>query len=178
MKEALLRPLLKKLNPDLHQNKNFRPVSNLLFVSTLVERVVCDQLLEHAMKTGKPKDLQSVYRSGHSTETALLKVKTDILDAMDKQRVMCLVLLDLSAVFDTVLHDLLLNWLKFWFSITSSALSRIKFYHTQRSQKVVIDDLEPGHAPGVSPWANSVHPFHESPGKLGQITWYIVSQEC
>ena len=96
----------------------------------LVERAVCDQLLEHAMKTGKLKDLQSAYASGHSTETALLKVKTDILDAMDKQRVTCLVLLDLSAAFNTVLHKLLLNWLKYCFGITGSALSWIKSYLT------------------------------------------------
>ena len=53
MKEALLRPLLKKLNLDHHQFKNCRPVSNLSFVSKLVERAVCDQLLEHVTKTGK-----------------------------------------------------------------------------------------------------------------------------
>ena len=142
MKEALLRPLLKNLNLDHHQFKSFRPVSNLSFVSKLLERAVCDQLLEHVMKMGKLEDLQSAYRSGHSTETALLKVKTDILDAMDKQRVTCLIILDLSAAFDTVLHKLLLNWLKYWFGITGSALSWIKSYLTQRSLKVVIDDLE------------------------------------
>ena len=62
MKEALFGPLLKKLNMDLHQFKKFRPVSNLSFVSKLVERAVCDQILEHVMKTGKLEDLQSVYR--------------------------------------------------------------------------------------------------------------------
>ena len=84
MKEALVRLLLKKLNLDQHQFKNFRPVSSLLFVSKLVERAVHDQLLEHVMKTSKLEDLQSAYRSGHSTKTALLKVRTDILDALDK----------------------------------------------------------------------------------------------
>ena len=53
MKEALLRFLQKKLNLHLHQFKNFILVSNLLFVSKLVERAACDQLLEHAMKTSK-----------------------------------------------------------------------------------------------------------------------------
>ena len=166
MKEALIRLLLKKLNLVLCQFKNFRPVSNLLFVSKLVERAVCDQQLEHAMKTGKRDDLQSAYRLGHSTEPALLKEKTNILDAMDKQRVTCLVLLDLSVAFNTVLHKLLLNWLKFWFGITSSAQSLIELYLTQRSQKVVIDDLESdpmtltqGMPPGVSLWANSVTLF-------------------
>ena len=111
-------------------------------MSKLVERAVCDQLLEHATKTGKLKDLQSAYRSGHSTETTFLKVKTDILDAMDKQRVACLVLLDLSIAFDTALHKLLLNMMKFCFVITGSSLSWIELYLTQMSQKVVIDDLE------------------------------------
>ena len=65
-------------------------------MSKLVERAVCDQLLEHATKTGKLNYLQSAYRVLHSIETALLKVKTDTLDAMDKQRVMCLVLFGLK----------------------------------------------------------------------------------
>ena len=113
MKEALIRPLLKKSNLDPQHLKNFRPVSNLSFVSKLVERVVCEQLMDHVANTGKLEDLQSAYRSGHSTESALLKVKTDLLDAMDKQRMTCLVLLDLSAAFDTVSHQLLLNRLQF-----------------------------------------------------------------
>ena len=53
MKEALLRPLLKKSNLDPQQFKNFRPVSNLSFVSKLVEKAICDQLVEHVTKTGK-----------------------------------------------------------------------------------------------------------------------------
>ena len=104
-------------------------------------RGLYDQVLEHVTKTGKLKDLQFAYRSGHSTETALLKVKTDMLDAMDNQRVMCLLLLDLSAAFNTISHELLLNQLKHQFGIMSSALSWIKLYLTQRLQKVVIDDL-------------------------------------
>ena len=72
-------------------------------------------------------------------------MKTDLLDAMDNQKVTCLILLDLSAAFDTVSHELLLNWLKFRFGITGSALSWIESYLTQRSQKVIIDDFESDH---------------------------------
>ena len=61
--------------------------------------------------------LQSAYRTNHSSETALLKVQTDILDAIDNKSVMCLVLLDLSTAFDTVNHSILLNRLKYQFWI-------------------------------------------------------------
>ena len=85
MKEALLCPLLKEPNLDLLQFKNYRPISNLTFISKLVEWAVCEQLMDHAHKTGKLEDLQSAYRSDHSTETALLKIKVDILENMDNQ---------------------------------------------------------------------------------------------
>ena len=102
MKEALIRPLLKKPDLALLQFKNYRPVSNLTFISKLIEGAVCDQLMDHAYKTGNLERLQSAYRSNHSTETALLKIKADILDNMDNQHVTGILLLDLSAVFDTV----------------------------------------------------------------------------
>ena len=102
MKEAILWPLLKKLNLDLQQFKNFRPVSNLSYISKLVEGAVCNQLMEYAGKTRNLEELQSAYRVGHSTKTALLKVKTNILNNMDQRRVTFLVLLDLSTAFDLV----------------------------------------------------------------------------
>ena len=64
--------------------------------------------------------LQSAYRPHHSTETALLRVKTDIIKAMDNQEVTCLVLLDLSAAFDTVDHKILLGRLENYFGITGT----------------------------------------------------------
>ena len=84
--------------------------------------------------------LQSANRPHHSTETALLKVKTDILKAMDNQEVACLVLLDLSATFDMVDHKILLERLENYFGITRTALRWIKSYLTNRSQRVIIGD--------------------------------------
>ena len=107
-KEALIRPLLKKLNLPLI-NKNYRPVSNLAFVGKLIERVVADQLNQHINQHSLMEENQSAYRSHHSTETTLIKVKADVLKAMDNQEVVCLVLLDLSTAFDTVDHSILLN---------------------------------------------------------------------
>ena len=88
---------------------NFRPVSNLSYLSKLIERVVCEQLVDMVTETGNYEGLQSAYRSQHLTEMALLKVKRDILDNMDKGHVNCLVLLDLSAVFDTVNYQYLMD---------------------------------------------------------------------
>ena len=108
LKEALLRPLLKTLNLDLIF-KNYCPVSNLTYLSKLVEREVCDQITHSVAQTSNTEELQSAYHEDHTTEMALLEVKMDLLAALDKQEVSCLILLDLSAAFDTVSHKLLLN---------------------------------------------------------------------
>ena len=86
--------------------------------------------------------MQSAYRVGHSTETALLKVKTDILNNMDQRRVTFLVLLDLSATFNLVSFKLLLNCLHYRFGVTGTALKWIASYLTNRTQRVKIDDME------------------------------------
>ena len=86
------------------------------------------------------KKLQSAYHEDHSTETALLKVKTDLLAALDNQEVSCLILLDLSATFDTVSHKLLLNCLKYCFDFGSKVFEWIEDYLSNRIQQVKIDD--------------------------------------
>ena len=98
--------------------------------------------MEYAGKTGNLEALQSAYRVDHSTETALLKVKTDILNNMDQKRVTFLVLLDLSATFNLVSFKLLLNHLYYRFGVTGTALKWIESYLTNRTQRVKIDDME------------------------------------
>ena len=105
---ALVHPLLKKPGIDCIF-KNYRPVFNLSFLSKLIERTVCNQITQFTGTTGMTEKFKSAYRASHSTETALIKVKDDILRATDNQRVTCLILLDLSVAFDTVSHPLLLN---------------------------------------------------------------------
>ena len=82
---------LKKANLPL-EDKNYQPVSNLSYLGKLIERAACDQLVYFATRTGNIEQNQSAYRVGHSTESALLKVKSDLLHAMDNQEVTCLVL--------------------------------------------------------------------------------------
>ena len=106
-KEALLKPLLKKSGLDIAFH-TFSPVSNLPYVSKLSEKAAANQLIDHMTTNDLHMPLQSTYKQNHSTESALLKVKNDILLNMEAQKVTLLVLLDLSAAFDTVRHDTLL----------------------------------------------------------------------
>ena len=137
-KAALVDPRLKK-SGQAASLTNLRPVSNLQFISKLTERAVCDQTAEHISRSGLYPLLQSAYRAGHSTETALLKVQNDILLAMDRQHVTLLVLLDLSAAFDTVDHRVLLRRLEVTYGITGTALQWFRSYLTGRTQRVYIN---------------------------------------
>ena len=136
-KRALVRPLLKK--PDLELLKrNYRPVSNLGYVSKLVECVVATQLVNHIERHGLMEAHQLAYCPFHSMETALLKVKSDVIGALEKQEVVCLILLDLSTAFDTIDHDILLGRLKSRFAVTSMTLNWLWSYLTHRTQAVEI----------------------------------------
>ena len=137
LKEALVKPLLKKANLELI-DKNYRLVSNLDFMGKTIEHVVTSQLTQHISENSLLELMQSAYRSGHSTETALLKVKADLLHAIDHQEVVCLILLDPSLGFDTVDHCILLQRLEVCFGIKESALEWIRSYLTGRTQKVSV----------------------------------------
>ena len=110
-KEALVRPILKKNGLDT-VFKNYRPVSYLSFISKVTERAVFLQIDNHMKKHDLYPSLQSAYRKNHGTETALLKVTNDILMEMNSQLAVLLVLLDLSAAFDTVVDSVLLRRLQ------------------------------------------------------------------
>ena len=139
LKNAILRPLLKKSNLDL-AFKNYHPVSNLCYLSKIVEKAVCNQITSFVAQTNNTEELQSAYCEDHSTETALLKVKTDLLTSLDNQEVSCLILLDLGAAFDTVSHKPLLNHLNYHFGFGSKVLEWIEDYLYDHIQQEKIDD--------------------------------------
>ena len=139
---ALVHPLLKKSNLDKSELKNFRPISNLTFLSKLIERAVCSQLTLFLESNDLLPHVQSAYRHGHSTETALLKVYSDLADAVDRGEVTLLGLLDLSSAFDTVDYDILLHRLKLTHGISGGALAWIQSYLTGRVKTVVVDGVE------------------------------------
>ncbi|KAK3085690.1 hypothetical protein FSP39_007270 [Pinctada imbricata] len=137
-KEAIVRPLLKKSNLDKDVLKNYRPVSNLPFLSKVIEKVVAACIEKHLSDNNLHDNLQSAYHSCHSTETALLRVHHDITCALDNNTCAVLVMLDLSAAFDVIDHDILFRRLEFSYGITGSALAWIHSYLSDRSQRIAI----------------------------------------
>ena len=117
--------------------KNYRPVSNLLFLSKVLEKVVLIQIENHLVVNGLKDVYQSAYKSKHSTETALLKVTSDLLIATDDGKVSVLALLDLSAAFDTLGHSILLKRLNLSFGVSGTALKWFESYLSDRQQTVV-----------------------------------------
>ena len=140
-RHAIVKPILKKEGLDQDDVKNYQPISNLTYISKLVERMVSKQLTtfleEHSLL---PKH-QSSFRARHSTETALLKVLSDILSAADHGDVTLLWLLDMSDNFDMVDHDILLHHLEESFGLSGSVLDRLSSFLQGRTQPVLFNGI-------------------------------------
>ena len=134
LKQARVQPLLKKSTLDPDDVSSYRPISNLPYISKFIERVVVSRLSHHMSTFNLLPAQQSAYRSFHSTETALLSVHNDLVCAIDSGKVSLLVLLDLSAAFDTVDHQILLSVLKNRFSMDFTAVRWFESYLTDRVQ--------------------------------------------
>jgi len=137
-KEAQVTPLLKKTGLDGDDPANYRPISNLNTISKVIERLALARLLPHVAASGNFNPLQSAYRKQHSTETALVKILDDLYRVIDEQKAAVLIGLDLSAAFDTIDHDTLINRLQSVFGVTGVALEWIEAYLRGRSQYVKI----------------------------------------
>ena len=135
-RHAFVTPVVKKPGLDASAASSYRPISNLSVLSKLLERLVVRQLVNYLTSADLLPSLQSGFRAGHSTETAVLRVLSDILHAVDCGDVAALVLLDLSAAFDTVDHDILLQRLQVTFGIGDVAHRWIRSYLSGRTQRV------------------------------------------
>ena len=103
-KSSVIIPLIKKLGLDYETLKDYRSVANHPFLSKVIEKAIAIQIHKHLSKTGIIDDFQSAYKAGNSCETALLRVFNDISSTIGKRNGNLLVLLDLSATFDTIDH--------------------------------------------------------------------------
>ena len=140
-KSSIVIPLIKKPGLDREMLKNYRPVSNLSFLSKVIEKVISIRILGHILDNNIVDRFQSAYRAGHSCETALLRVYNDIVTTVGKGNGSFLVLLDLSAAFDTIDHDNLFYILEKYVGIGGSALRLIRSYFSDRTQRVQIDGI-------------------------------------
>ncbi len=133
--QARVTPLLKKPTLNTSLLENYRPVSLLPFIAKTLERVVFNQVSLFLSQNNKLDAKQSGFRSGHSTETALLSVTEALRIAKADSKSSVLILLDLSAAFDTVNHQILLSTLSS-LDITGIPLRWFESYLTGRSFKV------------------------------------------
>jgi hypothetical protein len=139
-RHAIVSPLLKKPGLDTGDMANYRPVSNLTFISKVVERAVALQLNEYLLSNGLPPRCQLAYRKKHSTETAMLCVMSDFLTAADERKVTLLGLLDMSAAFDCVDHNILLRRLQLRFGMAGDVINWFSSFLTGRTQQVVCNE--------------------------------------
>ena len=140
-KEAVLTPILKKSSLDKEVLKNYRPISNLAYISKLIEKVVDHQITDHIQKYNLEEAMQSAYRQHHSTETAWVRLHNDILRALDDNMAVLLVCLDLSAAFDTIDHGILLHLLEHRLGITGKCLEWFTSYLKDRQFRVMVSGV-------------------------------------
>ena len=142
LKSAVILPLLKGLDSVLDAEifKNYRPVSTLQFLGKLIERIVGSRLDEHMDNNNLHCRNQYGYKKGHSTETLLVKIVNDLLLSCDIRIPTLIMLLDLSAAFDTVDQDKMLAILSEVFGICGVALKWFESFLKGRTQRVLVKD--------------------------------------
>ena len=138
-KTSVIRPLLKKSNIDLILS-SYHPVSNLPFLSKLLEKCAMDHVNEHCKLHRLVPGYQSAYQIGYSCKTAIVKLMNDILWAMENQSITAIMALDLLAAFDTVNHKILSNALQCNFGLEGTVLNWFSSYLDHRSCKVNIGE--------------------------------------
>ena len=123
-KSSIIFPLIKKRDLDPEILKNYRPVTNLSFISKIIEKAIATQIHDHLINNDIVDNFQSAYKAGNSSETALLGVYNDIVTTIGRGNGAMLVLLDLSAAFDAIDNDDLFCILEKYVGICGNALKR------------------------------------------------------
>ena len=137
-KNSLVKPILKNKSNDKNTMSSYRPISNMCFLSKVVEKCVLQQLQRHLECNDLFGDFQSAYRKFHSCETAITKVSNDICMNLDNNDSTFLIFLDLSSAFDLVEHSVLLKRLNDQFYIKGNVFLWFMSYLSDRSFSVKI----------------------------------------
>jgi len=134
-----IKPLLKKPGLDKDDPANYRPITNLSTTSKILEKLALARLRPHILASPNFSEFQSAYRTGHSTETAVVRLVNDIACSAAVGKVTVLLSLDISAAFDTLDHNILCQRAKSDFGLTGVALDWIRSFLSDRKQCVSID---------------------------------------
>lgn len=140
VKDSVITPLLKKSGIDPETLKNYRPVTGVEFISKLSEKITTIRLYEHMSINNLHSKYQHAYKKYHSTETLLVKLVNDVLVDFESNKSTILLLIDLSAAFDTVDIDKLLHILENDIGIKGMALLWFKSFLVGRTQRVKIEN--------------------------------------
>ena len=141
LKYAIITPLLKNSNLDDKLLKNYRPISKLPFLSKIFERVISKQIIKYVSENELYPINQSAYCKNHSTETTIVSIFDNKYNAIDEANKVQLVLLGMSAAFDTISHEILLDILE-EIGIADKALDLMKSYITNRTYRTLINDIQ------------------------------------
>lgn len=141
LKESVVTPLLKKAGADPEELANYRPITGIKYLGKLIERAALPQLNHHMISNKLHIPNQSGYKSDHSCETLLVRVINDILLNLDVSKCTVLLLLDLSAAFDTVDHDILLDILFKEIGLRDTVLKWFSSFLKGRRQAITINGV-------------------------------------
>ena len=140
VKCSVIDPLLKKSGLDIDIYKNYRPVNNLIFFSKLIERVVKKRTDQHMTLNALHEPSEYGYKTHHNTETMLLEITNEALQGFENNQATIIVFFDLSAAFDTIDPDKLLQILHDELGITGVALKWFKSFLVGRKQRVKVNN--------------------------------------
>ena len=140
LKQAIMTPRLKKHGLSTQELSNYRPISNIHFISKVMEKAVAAQIQDYLALNNLNAPTQSAYRRHHSVETALVLVQNDILQALDCHEEVIIVLLDFTAAFDTIDHQILLKRLPMRFGISGNVLKWLTSYVSDRQHVVKVEN--------------------------------------
>jgi len=176
LNESVISSMLKK--PTLNKEKlsNYRLISNPSIISRIIEPVVKCRRMDHLTSNSLFNSHQSVYCKHQFTEIALLYIHDHLINAIRSQKISCLCLLDLSAAFDTIDHEISTTRLSSWFGIMalfSAGSSHI--YHLVASVSNAKLTCSPGtHLFAVSPKALSLVDYSSSCTPLVSVPLFSV----
>ena len=137
---SVVDPLLKKFGLDTDVDNNYRPVNNLIFFSKLTERVVKVRIDNHMTVNALHESSEFGYKTHHNTETMMIGLFDDALRGFDENQATIVIFFDLSAAFDTIDTEKLLQILHDELGIGGVALQWFRSFLTGRTQRVRIND--------------------------------------